>query len=55
MANRMNKVRALTGGLAAIMIMSSMATVTSYAAEPEAAAIEQAAPEEEAAPAPVDG
>ncbi len=35
MANRMNKVRALTGGMAAIMIMSNVATVTAYAAEPE--------------------
>ena len=41
MANRMNKVRALTGGLAAIMIMSNMASVTAFAAEPETVAIEQ--------------
>ena len=37
----MNRVRALTGGLAAIMIMSNMAAVTAYAAEPETVAIEQ--------------
>ena len=41
MANRMNKVRALTGGMAAIMIMSNVATVTAYAAEPETVAAEQ--------------
>ena len=48
MANRMNRVRALTGGLAAIMIMSNVATSTTYAADPEevTVAVEQtAAPE----------
>ena len=35
MTNKMNKVRALTGGMAAIMILSNMATLTTFAAEHE--------------------
>ena len=41
MANRINRVRAITGAMAAIMIMSNIVAVTTFAAEPETICVEQ--------------